>query len=182
MSEAAAKGTTPPKRKPMDEIQGFSFGDLIVEGACVMTDFHVRATATFNGEEGSRGIMLVAATVVETIINGLPEVMAALREEGGDRDVLPPPTRPVPPWNAGPRGKNAKGQDIFMCVGFSVTDIAPELGAAVITLHTAGALHKRGTYDSADYLMGWSALLEFQAALPKVLEQLRPYMTGRFYN
>lgn len=165
----------------LDEIQGFSFGDLIADTACVMTDFHVRANATFKGKEGTRGIMLLAANVVQTLIDGLPEVIEALREEGGDRDLLPPPSRPVPPWDAGPRGKNAKGRDMQMCVGFGVREIAADLGAAVIIINTSGARHKRGKFDSANYLMGWSALLEFQTALPKVMEQLRPHMTSRFY-
>jgi hypothetical protein len=177
-----AQGSAVPIRKPMDEIQGFSFGDLISDVACVMADFHVRATATFKGKEGSRGIMLVSADVVEGIINGLPEVLRALHEEGGDRDVLPPPTRPVPPWNAGPRGKLSRGRDIYICAGFLAKDIAPELGAAVIEIRTTSARNKPGKYDSGDYLMGWNALLQFQEALPKVLEQLRPYMTGKYFS
>ena len=180
MSGEKEQRTAAPIRKPMDEIQGFSFGDIISDVACVMTDFHVRATATFKGKEGSRGIMLVSADVVEGVFNGLPEVIAALNEEGGNRDVLPAPSQPIPSWDAGPRGKFAKGRGIYVCAGFIAKDIAPELGAAVIELRTATPGQKAGKYDAADYLMGWGALLRLQAALPKVLDQLRPYMANRF--
>ena len=172
----AGKGAAP---KPLDEIQGFPFGDMITDGECVMVDMHVRANATMGGREGTRGIMLVHGDVLKQLIDGLPAVLNALREAGGDRDVLPPPSRPIPPWDAGPRF-GPQSPAMHLCTLFGVRDIAPELGAAVLVIGANDPRLGPDNSASADYLMGWSALLDFQAALPKALALLKPHMKGRF--
>ncbi len=157
----------------MDEILGVSFGDTIPEQDCVLADIHIRTHATSGGQEGTRGHLLIQTDVLRGLIAGLPGVMEAMRDDGADRDRLPPPARPVPAWNDGPRW-NPAGATMYLCTGFGVRDIAPELGAAVMVIQTVGPEVPPGARDSQgqDYLMGWQALTAFQAALPKVLRKL----------
>lgn len=158
----------PSAYQDLAEIQGVSFGDLPPVPDSVLATLHVRL---HDGKEGARDALLLHADVLRGLIAGLPEVMDALRAEGVDGDRLPPPTLPVPAWNAGPTW-NPSDLNFQMCMGFGVRDIAPELGAAVVIIQTAGLAHPKGTSDSGDYLMGWSALIAFQEALPKVLRRL----------
>lgn len=184
MGEARRKGgklagLESTSRKPLDEIQGFSFGDILTDAECISVNMHIRANASRGGREGTRGIILLHGDQLKQLIEGLPMVINALREAGGDRDVLPPPAGPLPPWDAGPRF-NSLSSAMHLCTLFGVRDIAPERGAAVMVISATSYPHVRGKSDSADYLMGWSALLEFQEALPKALALLEPHLKGRF--
>lgn len=153
----------------LDEILGVSFGDIVSELAGVLVEFHIRADATAGGKEGTRGPLLIDAGVLKGLIDGLPAVLDAMREYGADR-VKPRPML-LPAWNDGPRWNPAGGQ-LHICAGFGVNGMDPERGAAVMFIRATSVAHAPGTYDSAEYLMGWSALLEFQDALPKVLRKL----------
>jgi hypothetical protein len=61
---------------------------------------------------------------------------------------------------------------LYLCMEFGVRAIAPEHGAAVMVIQATSAVSEAGEVHSADYLMGWSALLAFQEAVPKVLRRL----------
>ncbi|ODV27285.1 MAG: hypothetical protein ABT19_02155 [Rhodanobacter sp. SCN 68-63] len=162
----------------LDEILGVSFGDTVPDESCVLIDLHIRANATFSGREGTRGNVLLHAEVLRQLIAGLPGVVDWMREEGGDRDVLPAAKLPFPGWNAGPKWNPTTGAAIYVCTCFGVRAIAPEFGAAVMVIEANNPLAGPNTY-SADYLMGWSALREFQEALPKVLRRLERDATPR---
>lgn len=158
----------PSAYQDLAEIQGVSFGDRPPIPESVLATLHVRLPG---GKEGARDALLLHADVLRGLIAGLPSVMEALRAEGVDGDRLPPPSIPVPAWNAGPRwNPEAPFQ---LCMGFGVRDIDADLGAAVVFIQSASPAHPAGTSDSGDYLMGWSALIAFQEALPKVLRQLK---------
>lgn len=162
----------------LDEILGVSFGDTLPKEACVLIDLHIRAKATFSGREGTRGNVLLHADVLKGLIAGLPGLLDWMREDGADHDVLPAAKLPFPAWNAGPKW-NPTGAAVYVCTCFGARTIAPEFGAAVMVIEANNPLAGPNTY-SADYLMGWSALLEFQQALPKVLRRLERDATPRW--
>ncbi|EIL90944.1 hypothetical protein AB7849_14035 [Rhodanobacter sp. 115] len=163
----------------LDEILGVSFGDIVPEFEGVLVDVHIRANITFGGKEGTRGGLLLHTGVVRGLVAGLPEVIEAMRKDGADHDLLPPAALPVPAWNAGPRW-NPGRSGVHLCMGFGVRAIAPEHGAAVMVIQSGSPEGTPGMPDVADYLMGWSVLLGFEEALPKVLRKLERVATPKW--
>ena len=76
----------------LDEILGVSFGDTVAMEN-VLTAVHIRTRV---GKEGTLGNLLIHADVLKGLIAGLPDVIEAMRQDGADRDLLPPPSLPVP--------------------------------------------------------------------------------------
>ncbi|MEY2161285.1 hypothetical protein [Rhodanobacter sp. FW106-PBR-LB-2-11] len=164
----------------LDEIQGVSFGEADPYGEAVLVNFHVRANATFGGKEGSRANVMLPLELLQALTDGLPGLINAMRDKGADRDVLPPPAVPLPPWNAGPRW-NPEVALPHLCTAFDTPDISRELGAVVVVMAvcTPGRHASTDDSDSAEYLMGWRALLGLQEALPKVVRKLEQRAASR---
>lgn len=157
----------------LDEIQGVSFGDSDPTGETVLVDFHIRAYATAGGKEGTRGNVLIATDVLRQVIAALPGILEVMREYGADHDVLPPATKPLPAWNAGPRW-NPGEATYHLCTLWGANGMVRELCAVVMVLgaYTPGLHASASESATAEYLMGWSALLALQEALPKVVRKM----------
>lgn len=157
----------------LDEIQGVSFGETDPNGEIVMVNFHIRANASFGGKEGTRANVMIPFEFLTALIEGLPGLIKAMRDEGAACNVLPPPAVRLPEWNAGPQW-NPELAGPYLCTYFNTRDIAHELGAVVLTIGIAkpGVHASASESPTADYLMGWSAVLALQEALPKVVRKL----------
>ncbi|TDK26199.1 hypothetical protein E2F46_06265 [Luteimonas aestuarii] len=168
----ASGGAWPQAYAGMDEILGVSFGEVVPDTGCVLVDFRIRAVEG-SGEiaEGSRKGILMAYSVLEDMVRGLPELRDMMIAQGLDKRLLVGAKGPVPAWNEGSHLRGLPHQP-FLGSAFGVREIASELAAAVILLEISSIDPRQSGSSSADYLMPYHVLDELIEALPKVMRKM----------
>lgn len=158
--------------KRLDEIMGMSFGDQMPEANVVLVNLHVR-TSRPDGtlHEGTRPPLFFDIAVLDQLYRQLPRVLQLMAEAGLDKDVLPPPSQPIPAWDAGPRLGALTQPAMCSAFGFRPPDESTEGMVAVIGISAVG----QGAHGEAmaDYLVSHRTMLALQDGIGRALARFR---------
>lgn len=158
--------------KRLDEIMGMSFGDQMHEANVVLVNLHVRTTRPDGTlHEGTRPPLFMDVAVLEQVYSQLPGVLELMAEAGLDKDLLPPPSQPIPAWDAGPSLGLLTQPAMCSAFGFRPPDESTEGMVAVIGISAVG--QGAAGEAMADYLVSHRTLLALQESIGKALARFR---------
>lgn len=153
---------------PQGIVLGIGFGSPIPKDLGVMVVVQVRTRGEGESQEGFMAPIVIARSVLEQLQEGIPQVLAMMREEGIDTTPFPPAKEPIA-WNEGPAFEPDEFDQLFLCKGFGFEE-APEGEKGVVALLQVTPIHRpRDEPQGFRYLMDHDTLVAFLDAIPEVL-------------
>ena len=153
-----------------DEILAFAFGEIVPNTSSILVDLRVRTKVAGQLTEGTRGGLLVHYGILQTILEPVAGILELMRETGADSSTLPPPSGPIPAWNAGPSMRALKS--LTLAEGIGMRSVVAELGATLMVIEVRESLNPEAPVQTADYLVSYEVLRTLHESMVKVLRKM----------